>query len=75
MKMWKAGDCSQAICEQCKQVVETRFEYRTYSLDNPKIDVEHVLVAVCTTCGGVAAVPFQSSIKLIEARGYKAKSD
>jgi hypothetical protein len=56
-------------------VVETRFEYRTYSLESPKIDVEHVLVAVCTTCGGVAAVPFQSSLKLKEARESGAKSD
>ncbi|HEY7768002.1 MAG TPA: hypothetical protein VIB55_07450, partial [Longimicrobium sp.] len=66
---------SQAICDQCKQGVETRFEYRTYSLESPKIDVEHVLVAVCTTCGGVAAVPFQSSLKLKEARESGAKSD
>jgi hypothetical protein len=68
MKIWKAGDRSRAICDRCEKVVETRFEYRTYSLDQPRIDVDDVLVAVCTTCNGVAAVPFQSSPKLNEAR-------
>jgi hypothetical protein len=68
MKIWKAGDRSRAICDTCEKVVETRFEYRTYSLDKPRIDVDDVLVGVCTTCDRVAAVPFQSSPKLNEAR-------
>jgi hypothetical protein len=67
-KFWKAGDRSRAICEQCGKVVETRFEYRTYSLTKPRVDVPDVLVAVCTSCDCVVAVPYQSSPKLNAAR-------
>lgn len=66
-KFWQAGDRSRAICEQCG-VVETRFEYRTVSLEKPRVDVPDVLVAVCTVCDQIAAVPYQSSPRLNEAR-------
>lgn len=68
IKIWRAGDRSRAICDHCESVVETRFDYRTYSLEKPKVDVPDVLVAVCTVCDRVAAVPFQSSPKLNAAR-------
>lgn len=67
-KFWRAGDRSRALCEHCGGIVETRFEYRTYSLTEPRVDVPDVLVAVCSVCDGVAAVPYQSSPKLNEAR-------
>jgi hypothetical protein len=67
-KFWRAGDRSRAICEHCDGVVETRFEYRTYPLSEPRIDVPDVLVAVCTVCDRIAAVPYQSSPRLNEAR-------
>lgn len=66
-KFWRAGDRSRAICEQCG-VVETRFEYRTVALEKPRVDVPDVLVAVCTVCDQIAAVPYQSSPRLNEAR-------
>lgn len=49
-------------------MVETRFEYRTYPLHDPRIDVPDVLVAVRAVCDRIAAVPFQSSPRLNEAR-------
>jgi hypothetical protein len=67
-KLWRAGDRSRAICEHCGGVVETRFECRTYPLHEPRIEVPDVLVAVCTVCDRIAAVPFQSSPRLNEAR-------
>jgi hypothetical protein len=66
-KIWRAGDRSRAICEQCG-AVETRFEYRTYPLSRPRVDVPDVLVAVCTMCDRIVAVPYQSSPRLNEAR-------
>jgi hypothetical protein len=66
-KFWRAGDRSRAICEQCG-LVETRFEYRTYPLEKPRVDVPDVLVAVCSTCDRIVAVPYQSSPRLNEAR-------
>jgi hypothetical protein len=67
-KFWRAGDRSRAICEECGKVVETRFEYRTYSLSRPRVDVPDVLVAVCMVCDQTVAVPYQSSPRLNEAR-------
>jgi RNase P subunit RPR2 len=66
--MLKVGDLSRGICEQCGRVVETRFEYRTFQLEVPRIDVPAVLVSVCVTCDTVVAVPYQSSPRLNEAR-------
>lgn len=67
-KFWRAGDRSRAICEDCRKVVETRFEYRTYSLSKPRVNVPDVLVAVCTECDRIVAIPYQSTPKLNEAR-------
>ncbi len=67
-KFWRAGDRSRGICEHCNGVVETRFEYRTYPLSQPRVDVPDVLVAACTACDRIVAVPHQSSPKLNEAR-------
>lgn len=67
-EFWKEGDRSRAICAGCREVVETRFEYRDYRLDKPRKTVPDVLVAVCTICDQVVAVPFQSSPRLNEAR-------
>ena len=67
-KSWRAGDRSRGICEHCNAVVDTRFEYRTYTLQEPRVDIPDVLVAVCTGCDRTVAVPFQSSPKLNAAR-------
>ncbi|HEX8696921.1 MAG TPA: hypothetical protein VF746_31165 [Longimicrobium sp.] len=67
-KLWKVGDRSRAICENCGRVVETRFEFRTYPLVSPRINVPDVLVAVCAECDGIVAVPYQSTPRLNEAR-------
>jgi hypothetical protein len=66
-KFWRAGDRSRAICEKCG-LVETRYEYRTFPLENPRVDVPDVLVGVCSVCDEIVTVPYQSSPKLNEAR-------
>lgn len=66
-QFWRVGDRTRAICEHCARVNETRFEYRTYPLSKPRVDVPDVLVAVCTVCDRIAAVPYQSSPRLNEA--------
>src|SRR4051794_37359480 len=72
MKLYREGDRSRAVCETCKRVVRTRFERRTFHLENPEVDVPGVLVAVCETCGTIAAIPHQSSPRLREARRQAA---
>lgn len=65
---WRTGDECRVICEHCATVVEARFEYRTYAVREPRIDVPDVLVAVCTVCDRIVAVPLQSSPLLNAAR-------
>jgi len=74
MKLWKAGDRSAAICERCQKKVSTRFEYRTFDLEKPKVSVPNVLVAVCKECDEIAAVPHQSTPKINEARAKETVS-
>jgi hypothetical protein len=67
-RLWEAGGRSRAICQECGKVVETRFEFRTYPLVSPRVDVPDVLVAVCIQCERIVAVPFRSTPQLNEAR-------
>jgi hypothetical protein len=48
--------------------VETRLRVRTYHLHQSGIDVPGVLLDVCERCGGIIAIPAQSSPRLREAR-------
>ncbi|HEU0013386.1 MAG TPA: hypothetical protein VFQ45_06865 [Longimicrobium sp.] len=68
MHFWKEGDLSQAVCEDCRRLVQTRFEVRGFPLEASGVVVPGVLVAVCTECGGIAALPAQSEPRLKEAR-------
>ena len=68
LKIWHEGDRSEALCPKCGDWRETEFQYRTFRLEKSNKDVPDVLVAVCTECGEIAAVPHQSSPKLREAR-------
>ncbi|HEX5727217.1 MAG TPA: hypothetical protein VFX98_17200 [Longimicrobiaceae bacterium] len=68
MKFLKRGDTSRAICERCQRVVPVRFDYGTFRLSEPEVDVPDVLLGYCAECGEVATVPFQSSPRLNAAR-------
>jgi hypothetical protein len=68
MHLFREGDVSEAICQACRKRVRTRFEVRTVRLAESGADVSDVLAAVCSECGGVAAIPAQSAPKLREAR-------
>jgi hypothetical protein len=71
MHLWKEGDTSEAICRTCQKRVRTRFAVRRYTLHESGVEVPDLLVAVCTECDGVAAIPAQSSPRLKEARERK----
>lgn len=68
MKIWKEGDRSRGLCETCRKLVETRFARRVVALERPAAEVPDVLVAECVECGGIVAIPAQSSPRLQEAR-------
>jgi hypothetical protein len=68
MHLWKEGDRSEAICRACEKRVTTRFAVRGYTLQESRVEVPDLLVAVCDECGGIVAIPAQSSPRLKEAR-------
>ena len=59
---------SRAVCPTCETMRNTRFMRRTVHLEHPNVDVEDVLVDVCTVCGSIVTVPAQSAPRLREAR-------
>jgi hypothetical protein len=68
LKIWHQGERSEALCTTCGDWRATEFQYRTFRLEKSRKDVPDVLVAVCTVCDSIAAVPQQSAPKLREAR-------
>lgn len=67
MHLYKEGDCSEAMCPECKRRVPTRFAVRTVPLEDSGVRVPGVLAAVCQVCDRVVALPAQSAPKLKEA--------
>jgi hypothetical protein len=67
-EIWNEGDQSRGICESCRVVVDTRFEFRDYELHAPRVVVPALLVAVCTICDRIVAIPMQSAARLNAAR-------
>lgn len=64
---WKVGDVVASTCPHCRASVQSRFEYRTVRMARTRLRVPHVLVDVCSLCGGVIAIPAQSIPQLREA--------
>ena len=68
MKIYEAGEKSQAICEHCKSLVPTTFKYRDVPFDDGSGNVKDILVAVCDNCDAVVAIPAQSTPAIKRAR-------
>jgi hypothetical protein len=68
MKFHESGDKSKAICESCKALVPTTFQYRDVAFDDGSGCVKNILVAVCDHCGTVVSIPAQSTPAIKRAR-------
>ncbi|MGP6090021.1 hypothetical protein [Antarctobacter jejuensis] len=68
MKLYKVGEKSKAICEDCGALVSTTFAYRNVPFDDGKGEVKDVLAAVCDQCDRVVALPAQSTPAVRRAR-------
>ncbi len=56
------------LCRTCRKTVNTVYAYRDVELENPRLTVENVLVGACETCGATVTVPWQSNLRLQNAR-------
>lgn len=68
MRIWMSGDCLEAICEQCGDIVQGTYRYRPFPLQKTGVVVPNVLVGVCDRCDGIISLPAQSAPRLKEAR-------
>lgn len=66
MKIVKENDKSKAICEHCKSLVETTFQYKDVALSDNSGIVENVLVGVCDNCNSVVSMLYQEAKKVKE---------
>ncbi|WP_200798012.1 hypothetical protein [Roseivivax lentus] len=70
MTEYREGDRSRAICSVCGHIVSTTFALRDVPFDAGIGVVPNVLAAVCDNCGGVVAIPAQSTNAI--ARAHEA---
>lgn len=66
MKFYIEGEKSKAVCEHCKELVNTTFKVRNVPMSDGSGTVKGLLVSVCDTCDKIVAFPHQSSIKIKE---------
>jgi hypothetical protein len=64
---WAAGDFATNTCPRCRKIVRSRFEYRNVQLWRTRLQVQGVLVDVCTECDHMISIPPQSVEQLREA--------
>lgn len=68
MHLYQAGETSQAICYDCSDLVPTTFSYRDVPFDDGVGTAKGILASVCDRCGGVVAIPAQSTPAIRRAR-------
>ena len=73
MKLYRAGEKSNAICYHCKGIVEATFHYRDVPFSDGNGVVKDILALVCDTCDEVVATPAQSTPAIKAARETAVK--
>ncbi|WP_368517315.1 hypothetical protein [Rhizobium sp.] len=68
MKIWYAGDKSKALCEKCRKVVATTFDYHDVPFESGIGVAKQIMAATCDECGTVVAIPPQSTPAIRVAR-------
>ncbi len=74
MKIFRVGEKSKGVCENCKSVVPTTFSICSVQLPSGKGKVPDVLAASCDYCGRVVSIPQQSAPRIKEALNTKKHS-
>lgn len=61
MNILKVGDKIEAICQDCKSLVNTTFKLRDVPFSDGSGIVKNILTGVCDQCGRVITIPNQST--------------
>ncbi|RWX27252.1 hypothetical protein EHH54_33890 [Rhizobium leguminosarum] len=68
MKIWYSGNKSKALCETCRKVVATTFDYHDVPFESGIGVAKQIMAATCDECGTVVAIPPQSTPAIRVAR-------
>jgi RNase P subunit RPR2 len=74
MKIFKLGEKSKGVCNNCKKFVPTTFKLCTVPLSSGKGSVDDILAATCDKCDHVVSIPQQSTPRIKEALNTKKHS-
>lgn len=74
MKVWYTGDKSKALCENCRKVVTTTFDYHDVPFESGIGVAKNIMAATCDECGIVVAIPPQSTPAIRDAREIASRS-
>lgn len=74
MKIFKLGEKSKGVCNDCKKVVSTTFKLCTVPLSSGKGSASDILAAACDHCGHIVSIPQQSTPRIKEALNTKKHS-
>lgn len=66
MKLFKEGEKSKAICDDCNKVVRTTYKLCDIPLSSGKAIVSGVLAGVCDECDRAISIPSQSEARVQE---------
>lgn len=69
MKVILENEKGRAVCERCGQIVATTFLRRDVPFSDGVGLARNILAGVCDSCGGVVAIPAQSTAAIRRARG------
>lgn len=74
MKIFRVGEKSTGVCEECKSLVPTTFSICSVKLSSGKGTVDDVLAATCDHCGHVVSIPQQSAPRVKDTLNSKTYS-
>ena len=74
MKLFHEGDKSRGFCESCATIVQTIFVRRDIPFSDGKGLARKILVAQCSTCQTMVAIPAQSTPAIRDARDREVVS-
>lgn len=74
MKIFKLGEKSKGVCNECKKLVSTTFKICSVPLSSKKGKVDDILAATCDHCGHVVSIPQQSAPRIKEVLNTKKYS-
>ncbi len=70
-----ACDAGQAVCSNCKKMVDTTYRLRDVPLNDDNGVVKNILIGVCDVCAETVSMPQQSAAAVQKELQSRRESD